>query len=157
MSEELTLKKDDEYYMRLALNEARMAFDDGEVPIGAVFVAPDGRVIARAHNQKEKLGDPTAHAEMIAITQAAEALGDWRLEGVTVYSTIEPCVMCAGALIHARIARIVFGARDPKWGGCGSIFDIVRCAQLNHKAEVTEGLLAEDTIALLKSFFGVRR
>ena len=147
----------DEHFMKMALNEARKAYDDGEVPVGAVIVSTEGRVIGRAHNQKEMLRDPTAHAEMIAVTQAAEAAGDWRIEGATVYATIEPCVMCAGALVHARIARIVFGARDPKWGGCGSVFDIVRCPQLNHAIEVTEGVLAAESTKLLKSFFSARR
>jgi len=143
--------------MKMALNEARKAFDDGEVPVGTVIVSADGRLLARAHNQKEMLHDPTAHAEMIAITQAAEAVGDWRIEGASLYSTVEPCVMCAGAIVHARIARIVFGARDPKWGGCGSVFDIVRCTRLNHVVEVAEGVMAAESSALLKNFFIPKR
>ena len=143
----------DEYFMRLALTEARKAAEEDEVPVGAVILGPDGKLLARAHNQKETLHDPTAHAEMIAITQAAEALGDWRLEGATLYCTIEPCVMCAGALVHARVARILYGARDPKWGGCGSVFDIARCDRLNHRIEVTGGFLETECVGLLQEFF----
>jgi len=143
--------------MRHALAEARLAAEEGEVPVGAVILSKEGRVIGRAHNQKEMLHDPTAHAEMIAITQAAEALGDWRLDGAAVYATIEPCVMCAGALVHARVARLVFGARDPKWGGCGSVFDIAHSERLNHRIEVVEGVLADECAELLRAFFSDRR
>ena len=142
-----------EYYMGLALAEARKAAQADEVPVGAVIVGADGKLLARAHNQKETLHDPTAHAEMIAITQAAEALGDWRLEGAALYCTIEPCVMCAGALVHARVARVFYGARDPKWGGCGSIFDIACCDRLNHRIEVTGGVLESECVGLLRDFF----
>jgi len=152
-----TMRDEDVRCMRHALAEARLAAEEGEVPVGAVILSKEGRVIGRAHNQKEMLHDPTAHAEMIAITQAAEALGDWRLDGAAVYATIEPCVMCAGALVHARVARLVFGARDPKWGGCGSVFDIAHSERLNHRIEVVEGVLADECAELLRAFFSDRR
>jgi len=139
--------------MRLALAEAARAAAAKEVPVGAVIISSEGRLLGRAHNQKETLRDATAHAEMIAITQAAEAMGDWRLEGAILYSTIEPCVMCAGALVHARAARIVYGAADPKWGGCGSVFDIARSPRLNHRIAVTEGVLADECLTILRQFF----
>lgn len=139
-----------------ALREARKALDEEEVPVGAVMVK-DGFVIGRAHNQRETLKDPTAHAEMIAITQAAEAVGDWRLEGVTCYVTLEPCPMCAGALVNARAARVVFGASDPKAGACGTLYDIPRDGKLNHTMEVTGGVLADESVKLLKEFFKGRR
>jgi len=129
--------KIDEEYMAEALRQAMMALEDNEVPVGAIIVK-DGRVIGRAHNQRERLGDPTAHAEMIAITQAAEHAGNWRLEGCTMYVTLEPCPMCAGAIVLARLPRLVFGARDPKAGAAGSIYDIPRDPKLNHAVDVTE-------------------
>jgi tRNA(adenine34) deaminase len=142
--------------MKHALTEAQYAFDEGEVPVGCVIVH-EGRIVGRAHNQRERLHDPTAHAEMIAVTQAAEALGRWRLTGCTVYVTIEPCSMCAGALVLARVDRLVFGPRDPKTGACGSLFNIAQDPRLNHRVELTEGVLADEASALLKDFFRMRR
>jgi tRNA(adenine34) deaminase len=146
----------DERFMRMAIREALAAEEEGDVPIGAVIVK-DGRIIGKAHNQREVLQDPTAHAEMIALTQAAEKMGSWRLEGCTIYVTLEPCPMCAGALVLSRMARLVYGADDPKAGACGSIYDIVRDSRLNHRLEVRKGVLAEDCAALLSDFFRRRR
>jgi tRNA(adenine34) deaminase len=147
---------DDERFMREALRLARDAMDAEEVPVGCVIVH-EGRVIARAHNQRETLRDPTAHAEMIALTQAAAALERWRLETATVYCTVEPCCMCAGALVNARIERVVYGVPDPKSGGCGSIFDICRDPRVNHRVRVTPGVLREECLDLLREFFTSRR
>jgi tRNA(adenine34) deaminase len=148
---------DDARFMQLALREAARALDEDEVPVGCVIVAPDGRVIGKAHNQREALRDPTAHAEMIAITQAAEALESWRLDEATLYVTLEPCPMCAGALVNARLGRLVFGARDPKAGACGSLYDIVRDARLNHRMPVVEGVRAEECGEILREFFRKKR
>lgn len=145
-----------EAFMREALKEARKAFEEGEVPVGAVVVH-EGRVIARAHNQRETLHDPTAHAEMIAITQAAEALEAWRLTGCSVYVTLEPCPMCAGALVNARVDEVVFGPWDPKAGACGSVMNVVQAPQLNHRVEVTQGVLEGECGGLLVEFFRSRR
>lgn len=142
--------------MREALKEARKAFEEGEVPVGAVVVH-EGRVIARAHNQRETLHDPTAHAEMIAITQAAEALETWRLTGCRVYVTLEPCPMCAGALVNARVDEVVFGPWDPKAGACGSVMNVAQAPQLNHRVEVTQGVLEGECGGLLVEFFRSRR
>ena len=142
--------------MTEALKEAALAAGEGEVPVGCVIVH-EGRIIGRAHNQREQLNDPTAHAEMIAVTQAAAALGTWRLNNCTVYVTIEPCPMCAGALVLARVARLVFGARDDKAGACGTLYNIVRDDRLNHRVEITEDVLADEAAALLKDFFRRRR
>ena len=153
-----------EHYMHLALREAERACESGEVPAGCVIVSrpPDpgaGResVIGRAHNQVELLKDPTAHAEMIAITQAASALGDWRLENTVLYVTKEPCAMCAGAIVLARIPTVVFGAPDPLRGGAVSIFNILNHPSLNHRCEVIPGVLEEECRALLQDFFKARR
>jgi len=143
-------------FMRQALREARKALESDEVPVGAVVVH-EGRVIGRAHNQREMLKDPTAHAEMIALTQAAAALESWRLTGATMYVTLEPCVMCAGALVNARVRRVVFAARDEKAGACGSVYQIGRDARLNHRFEVEGGLLEADAAALLVDFFDRKR
>jgi tRNA(adenine34) deaminase len=142
--------------MRLALREAEAAAAEDEVPIGAVILR-GGQVIAAAHNQREQLRDPTAHAEMIAITQAAGVLGDWRLEGCTLYVTLEPCPMCAGAIVLARIPRVVYGAADPKAGAAQSLFQLLSDARLNHRAEVTAGVLAEECGKLLSRFFEQKR
>ena len=142
--------------MRLALKEALKAADADEVPVGAVIVH-EGSVIARAHNQKELLCDPTAHAEMIAITQAAAALESRYLTDCTLYCTLEPCAMCAGAMVLARIGRLVFGAFDPKAGAAGSVLDIVRDKRLNHRPEVPGGVLETDCAELLKFFFEGKR
>ncbi len=146
----------DEFFMNEALKEAQKAFDADEVPIGAVAVYKN-QIIGRGHNRTEQLQDPTAHAEIIAITAAANALGCWRLEDVTVYTTIEPCIMCAGALVLARVKKIVFGARDERFGGCGSVFNIISEKKLNHQVEVEEGLLKEQAARLMKEFFKKKR
>ena len=142
--------------MSFALREATAAFEAGEVPVGAVIVH-EHRVIARAHNQRETLRDPTAHAEMIALTQAAEFLDNWRLLDTTLYVTLEPCPMCAGAIVLARVARVVYAATDPKAGACGTLYDILRDPRLNHQVEVTQGVLAEESAAVLTEFFRTRR
>lgn len=149
-------------YMDLALREAQRAAESGEVPTGCVIVhTPENsqspKVIARAHNQVEMLKDPTAHAEMIAITQAAATLGDWRLTKTTLYVTKEPCAMCAGAIVLARIPRLVFGVPDAKRGGAVSVFQIVQHPDLIHRCEVTQGIKADESLYLLQSFFQSRR
>jgi tRNA(adenine34) deaminase len=146
----------DAEYMRLALREAEAAGAEDEVPIGAIVVRA-GQVIASAHNQREQLHDPTAHAEMIAITQAAGVLGDWRLEGCTLYVTLEPCPMCAGAIVLARIERVVYGAADPKAGAAHSLYQLLSDARLNHRATVTPSVLAADCGAILTRFFEQKR
>ena len=142
--------------MREALKEAEKAEDEGEVPVGAVIVM-DGRVVGRAHNQRETLKDPTAHAEMIALTQAAAWAGAWRLSGATMYVTVEPCPMCAGALVLARVDRLVYGCPDPKAGACGSLYNILSDERLNHRLEVKTGVLAEQCAEAVQSFFQARR
>ncbi|OGW77272.1 MAG: tRNA-specific adenosine deaminase [Omnitrophica bacterium RIFCSPLOWO2_02_FULL_45_16] len=146
------MSKIDSIYMSEALKEARVAFEEDEVPVGAVIVH-DSRIIARAHNQIKLLKDPTAHAEIIAITQAASYLGNERLINTTMYATIEPCSMCAGALVLARIKRLVYGAVDPKTGACGSVFNITNSRKLNHRIKVSKGILETECAALLKEFF----
>jgi tRNA(adenine34) deaminase len=143
-------------WMRHALEEARRAFDADEVPVGAVIVH-GRRLVAAACNQREMLKDPTAHAEMLAITQAAEFLGSWRLTDCTLYVTLEPCPMCAGAIVQARIPRVVYGAPDPKAGACHSLFTITDDARLNHRAGVLGGVLQEESRALLQQFFARQR
>jgi tRNA(adenine34) deaminase len=145
-----------DYYMGLALREAARALEAEEVPVGAVIVAR-GAIVGKAHNQRETLRDPTAHAEMIALTQAAEALGTWRLGEATMYVTLEPCPMCAGAIVNARLGKLVFGTRDPKAGACGSLYDIVRDARLNHRVPVEEGVRGEECGEILRAFFRARR
>ena len=145
-----------ELFMRQAMQEALAAYEKDEVPVGAVIVH-DGRIIARAHNQRELLKDPTAHAEMIAITQAAAALDNWRLTGATIYVTLEPCAMCAGAMVLARLDRLVYGAADPKAGACGTLYNLVQDSRLNHRLEVTPGILAEECAQTLRRFFAKRR
>jgi len=146
----------EEIYMREALKEAQKAFEEDEVPVGAVIVS-DKKIIARAHNQVERLKDPTAHAEMIAITQATSTLGSKWLNGASLYVTIEPCSMCAGALVLARIKNIVFGAKDPKTGACGSVTNIVNHKKLNHRSTVEKGILEKECGSLLKEFFKKKR
>ncbi len=143
---------DDAAWMRLALQEARLAFDKGEIPVGAVAVY-EGQVIGRGHNVKETRRDPTAHAEMIALRQAARARGGWRLLDVTLYCTLEPCPMCAGAMVQARLPRLVYAVDDPKAGAAGSVIDLLRHPQLNHQVEVTCGVLAAEVAALMEAFF----
>jgi tRNA(adenine34) deaminase len=146
----------DQQFMSLALDEARRGMADGEVPVGAVVVL-DGEVIARAHNLREGLKDPSAHAEVMALREAARKLDRWRLTGTTLYVTLEPCAMCAGGLVLARITRLVFGAFDSKAGACGSVFDIVRDTRLNHRVEVVSGVLEHASRSLLREFFDIRR
>ena len=145
-----------ERFMRVALAEAQKAADADEVPVGAVVVH-QGRIIGKAHNQRELLRDPTAHAEMLAITQAASALEAWRVEDTTIYVTLEPCAMCAGAMVLARIRTLVYGAQDPKAGACASLYNIPEDARLNHRLEVVRGVLAEDCAAVLTAFFKDKR
>ena len=145
-----------EHFMRMALDEAEQAFREDEVPIGAVIVCGH-RVIAAAHNQREQLHDPTAHAEMIAITQAAEAIQSWRLEGCTLYVTLEPCPMCAGAIVQARIPVVVYGASDPKAGAVRSLFRLLDDPRLNHRAEIIPDVLADPCGAILTRFFAQQR
>lgn len=170
----------DRFFMSLALREAALAAERDEVPVGAVIVRVDEsttgddlheplgmsgvarigaerRVIAKAHNQREMLRDPTAHAEMLAITQAAEALDRWRLSGTVLYVTLEPCAMCAGAIVLARIPRIVYGADDPKAGACGSVMDVTRHERLNHRVRVDGGVMREECSVLLRDFFVEKR
>jgi len=142
--------------MELALEQARASFDLDEVPIGAVLVR-DGVVLARAHNLVRQRKEPTAHAEMLAIQAAARATGEMRLVGSTVYTTVEPCFMCAGALVHARVARVVWAVRDPKFGGCKSLGEVLTHPDSNHKIQITEGVGAETSRALLRSFFKTKR
>ena len=142
--------------MLRALAGAALAINENEVPVGAVIVREE-RIIASAHNQREQLRDPTAHAEMIAITQAAETLGNWRLNNCTLYVTLEPCPMCAGAILQARIPRIVYGASDSKAGAIDSLYQLLRDARLNHRAETVGGVLAAECSEMLTGFFEVRR
>jgi tRNA(adenine34) deaminase len=144
------------HYMRLALQEAQAALEENEVPVGAIIVHGE-RVIASAHNQREQLRDPTAHAEMIAITQAAEAVGSWRLEDCTLYVTLEPCPMCAGAILQARIPLVVYGATDPKAGAVASLFTLLDDARLNHRSQVVGGVLAAECGEILSRFFQAQR
>ncbi|MGO8836128.1 MAG: tRNA adenosine(34) deaminase TadA [Limisphaerales bacterium] len=142
----------DDYFMREALRQAARAFAAGEVPVGAVIVR-EGRVIARACNQVEQLKDATAHAEMLALTQAAETIGDWRLTDCTLYVTKEPCPMCAGAMVHTRLARVVFGVSDPKAGAAGGALNLLQWPTLNHRCEITGGVREADGRELLQQFF----
>ncbi len=147
---------EDEAFMALALEEARRAAAQDEVPVGAIIVQ-NGTVLARAHNETRARRDPTAHAEMLAISRATQACGDMRLTGATVYSTVEPCFMCAGALSHARVERAVWGVRDPKFGACASLGGVLTDTRLNHRARITEGVLAAEARQLLKEFFQSKR
>ena len=143
--------------MAIALEEAAAAQAAGDVPVGAVVVGRDGDVLARRHNEREAAADPTAHAELLALRDAAAALGTWRLDGCTVVVTLEPCPMCAGALVAARVAAVVFGAADPKAGACGSLYNVCVDPRLNHEVSVTQGVMADECAALLTSFFAMRR
>ena len=145
-----------QHFMRLALREAERAYLEDEVPVGAVIVHGEN-IIAAAHNQREQLHDPTAHAEMIAITQAAEALGSWRLDACVLYVTLEPCPMCAGAIIQARIPWVVYGAADPKAGAVDSLFHLLQDARLNHRCQTTAGVLAPECGDILSRFFQEKR
>jgi tRNA(adenine34) deaminase len=145
------------HHMEMALEEAALAAAEDEVPVGAVIVSLQRGVIARAHNQRERLNDPTAHAEMIAITQAAQALASWRLEDCVLYVTLEPCPMCAGAIVLARLPLLVYGTTDPKAGACHTLYQITSDARLNHRAQVVGGVLAERCGAVLTDFFAAKR
>jgi tRNA(adenine34) deaminase len=147
---------DDLDLMQAAIAAARVAEGDGEVPVGAVVVH-DGVIIATGNNRVLRDSDPTAHAEIVAMRAAGRAIGNYRLEGCTLYTTLEPCAMCAGAILHARIARLVYAASDPKAGACGSVLGVMNHPQLNHRVEVVSGLLAEECGAMLTAFFRVRR
>jgi len=146
----------DEQFMQLAIESAKIAEENGDVPIGAIIVHND-TIIAKAYNQREQLQDPTAHAEIIALTQAAAALENWHLNGCTIYVTLEPCPMCAGALVLSRMDRLVYGCDDPKTGACKSLYNIVQDDRLNHRLEVTSGVLADECSQILQEFFERRR
>lgn len=149
-------RPEDQVWMTEALAEARRAAGIGEVPIGAVVVR-EGEVLGRGHNRREIDGDPLAHAEILAIRQAAAAIGGWRLEGCTMYVTLEPCAMCAGALVNSRVERLVYGAPDPKAGWCGTLGNLVQDPRLNHRLEMTAGVLESESAALLRGFFASLR
>jgi len=154
---DLRRKADDAAAMRDALDLAAQALVTGDVPVGAVVLAPDGLPLAGACNRREGLADPTGHAEIVALRAAGDALGTWRLDGCTLVVTLEPCTMCAGALVLARVARLVFGAWDPKAGAAGSVRDVVRDSRLNHRVEVVGGVLEAECSVLLRGFFEGRR
>jgi len=145
------------YWMMKALEEAEHACSKGEVPVGAILAGPQGSILARAHNQPIGLSDPTAHAEILVLRQGGAAMGNYRLNGCTLVVTIEPCAMCMGAAVHARIARLVYGARDPKTGAAGSLYDLGRDGRLNHRIEVVSGILEEACQDLMQRFFKARR
>lgn len=147
---------DDQDAMRVALSEAEAAVAHRDVPVGAVVVR-DGEIIARRHNEREAIGDPTAHAELLAMRDAATVVGSWRLDGCAVIVTLEPCVMCAGAMVNARVGRLVYGATDPKAGAAGTLYDIPADRRLNHRFEVVPGVLAAEAGRLLRQFFAERR
>ena len=146
----------DEYFMREALRQGQKAYAADEVPVGAV-VAREGKIIGRAHNQVELLKDATAHAEMLALTQAEAAVGDWRLTDCDLYVTKEPCAMCAGAVVHTRIRRVIFGCADPSAGAAGSVMNLLQMQSLNHRCEITSGVLQTECAAILQEFFRKRR
>jgi tRNA(adenine34) deaminase len=156
MTEAIIDLHSDDHFMGEALRQAAKAYAAGEVPVGAVIVRA-GRIIARAFNQVELLKDATAHAEMLALTQAEQATGDWRLTDCTLYVTKEPCPMCAGAVVHTRLARVVFGADDPKGGAAGGAMNLLQFPTLNHRCEITAGLRRDECRAMLKEFFGEQR
>ena len=157
MNDELPIDlQSDEYFMQEAIRQAVKAYEADEVPVGAVIVL-NGRVIARAWNQVEMLNDATAHAEMLALTAAEAAVGDWRLTDCTLYVTKEPCPMCAGAIVHCRLARVVFGAPDPKGGAAGSAMNLLQFPSLNHQCEITSGIMEADCCCLLQTFFREKR
>jgi len=152
----INITKQDEKYMQLAIDQAKIAEENGDIPIGAVIVYKN-QIIARAYNQREQLRDPTAHAEIIALTQAAAVMESWHLNGCTIYVTLEPCPMCAGALVLSRMDRLVYGCDDPKTGACKSLYNIVQDERLNHRLEVTSGVLQEQCRQQLQEFFSRRR
>jgi len=146
----------DEHFMRMALEEASIAYNEGEVPVGAVLVK-DGKVISKAHNQREDSKDPTGHAEIIALKHGSREEDNWRLTGFTLYVTKEPCIMCAGAMVNARLGRLVYGCKDDKGGAVGSLYNILSDKRLNHQVEVVSGVLEEECSEILKRFFQNRR
>jgi tRNA(adenine34) deaminase len=146
----------DEHFMRMALEEASIAYNEGEVPVGAVLVK-DGKVISKAHNQREDSKDPTGHAEIIALKHGSREEDNWRLTGFTLYVTKEPCIMCAGAMVNARLGRLVYGCKDDKGGAVGSLYNILSDKRLNHQVEVVSGILEEECSEILKRFFQHRR
>ena len=148
--------RNDEQYMEIALQLAKEAFDRGEVPVGAILVR-DGEILAQDHNRREELKDAAAHAEILVLRKAGQLLGGWRLLGTTLYVTLEPCPMCAGALVQARVSRLVYGAQDPKAGAAASLYNITSDPRLNHRLEVQEGVLSERSVSLLQDFFKERR
>jgi len=156
MDEPIIDLHNDDYFMGEALRQAAKAYEAGEVPVGAVVVR-EGRIIARAFNQVELLKDATAHAEMLAVTQAEEMVGDWRLTDCTLYATKEPCPMCAGAMVHARLARVVFGVSDPKAGAAGGVLNLLQFPTFNHRCQITGGVREKECRALLKNFFANQR
>ena len=147
------MMKDHSHYMAMALSEAEKAGQKGEVPIGCVIVAETGEVISAAHNMTVSYKDPTAHAEILALRKAAEIMGNYRLPGCTLYATIEPCIMCMGAIVHARLSRVVFGAYDEKWGGAGSLYNLADDSRLNHRLQVVPGVDAEACRLQIQGFF----
>ena len=147
---------DDRGFMRIALEEARLAAGEGEIPVGAVMVK-DGKVLAREHNRREATGNPLDHAELLALRAAASRLGNWRLEGSTLYVTLEPCPMCAGALVQARVGRLVFGARDLKLGAAGSRYNLVHDETTHHRLDITDGIMEDECREILRGFFEARR
>jgi len=146
-----------EKFMELALNEAKKAGQIGEVPVGAVLVSEKGGILSTAHNQTIKLADPTAHAEILVLRKAAFEINNYRLLNTTLYVTVEPCIMCMGAIVHARLSRVVFGAMDPKWGAAGSLYNYAADDRLNHRIEITTGVCAEDCRKLMQDFFRAKR
>ncbi len=159
MNEKMPSRKQaalDSQFMAAAIDQANIALKNGDVPVGAV-IAYEDQIIAKGYNQRHQLNDPTAHAEIIALTAVAEYIGNWRLHGCSIYATLEPCCMCAGALVLARIDRLIYGCEDPKAGACGSLYNIVQDERLNHKLEITKGILAEDCAKLLQDFFRNKR
>ena len=146
-----------ETFMALALEEAKKAGQIGEVPVGAILVSESGAVLATTHNQSIKLADPTAHAEVLALRKAALKISNYRLLNTTLYVTVEPCIMCMGAIVHARIARVVFGTTDPKWGAAGSLYNYAEDERLNHRVEIIKGVCEQDCRSLMQAFFRARR
>jgi tRNA(adenine34) deaminase len=154
---DIEVQMNDLFYMAMALDEARKAARMDEVPVGAVLVDGEGSILARTHNQPISLCDPSAHAEMLAIRTGGERVGNYRLTGATLYSTIEPCIMCMGGVIHARLSRVVFGALDPKWGAAGSLYDFASDARLNHTLEVVSGVCENEATEIIRDFFRNKR
>jgi len=146
-----------ENFMELALNEAKKAGQIGEVPVGAILVSENGEILSAAHNQTIKLADPTAHAEILTLRKAALEINNYRLLNTTLYVTVEPCIMCMGAIVHARISRVVFGAPDPKWGAAGSLYNFAADDRLNHRVDIITGVCAEDCRRLMQDFFLSKR